>query len=652
MPILAPLHGTRAPRDARVVPELPRRRYLVGWRGSHRKLLAGIALGLLFATLPAFAEDPDEDALEQRPHDAPRKPSGPLPTGPSARVEAAGLTSVQVNVRNGANILGDAANEPSLAVDPTNPNHLAIGWRQFDSVLSDFREAGWAYSRDAGRTWHFPGVLESDVFRSDPVLGFDTDGTFYYSSLTSDALGLHVDLFTSSNGGVSWLGPFDAFGGDKQWIAVDHTGGIGHGNIYQAWSTAAGCCGRNTFTRSTTGGVTFELPVAIPSSPIWGSIDVGPDGALHVAGLARGDGSRVVVATSTLIGHAEYLPFFDRVATVDLGGNITAVLGSESPNPDGLLGQAWVAADHSSGPTAGWLYVVCTVDPPGDDPSDVMFARSTDGGVTWSQPVRLNDDASGNWNWMATMSVAPNGRIDVAWNDTRNTSAMEWSELHYCVSMDGGTHWSGNARISPAWNSHVGWPMQQKIGDYYHMISDNAGANLAYAATFNGEQDVWFMRIGDFRLQRQRRRRRDRHRQAHEHGLERQRYPRQLRRTDTERRAAAGSRVAPLSERAESVQSAHPHRLRAGGGRAGAHRHHRRDGQTGSVVGNSGCRGAESHRLGRHRCCRSRRRFGRLLVPGHERRVERVAPDGAGALIRTHLSRGDAAHAAWPIANE
>jgi hypothetical protein len=30
------------------------------------------------------------------------------------------------------------------------------------------------------------------------------------------------------------------------------------------------------------------------------------------------------------------------------------------------------------------------------------------------------------------------------------------------------------------------------------MISDNAGANLAYAATFNGEQDVWFMRIGDF----------------------------------------------------------------------------------------------------------------------------------------------------------
>jgi hypothetical protein len=45
------------------------------------------------------------------------------------------------------------------------------------------------------------------------------------------------------------------------------------------------------------------------------------------------------------------------------------------------------------------------------------------------------------------------------------------------------------------WDSHLGWPQQNKIGDYYHMYSDNGGASLAYAATFNGEEDVYFLRI-------------------------------------------------------------------------------------------------------------------------------------------------------------
>src|SRR5262245_18824873 len=102
----------------------------------------------------------------------------------------------QVNVNAaGLNILGDAANEPSLCIDPTNPAHLAIGWRQFDNVGSNFRQAGFAYSRNSGRTWTFPARLTPGTFRSDPVLGADADGTFYYCSLTGD---FAVSFFKSS----------------------------------------------------------------------------------------------------------------------------------------------------------------------------------------------------------------------------------------------------------------------------------------------------------------------------------------------------------------------------------------------------------------------------------------------------------------------
>jgi len=47
----------------------------------------------------------------------------------------------------------------------------------------------------------------------------------------------------------------------------------------------------------------------------------------------------------------------------------------------------------------------------------------------------------------------------------------------------------------PPFNHFLGYPQQEKLGDYNHMISDNQAANLAYAATFNGEQDVYFVRI-------------------------------------------------------------------------------------------------------------------------------------------------------------
>ena len=35
------------------------------------------------------------------------------------------------------------------------------------------------------------------------------------------------------------------------------------------------------------------------------------------------------------------------------------------------------------------------------------------------------------------------------------------------------------------------------MGDYYEMVSDRTGADVAWAATFNGEQDVYYLRIGD-----------------------------------------------------------------------------------------------------------------------------------------------------------
>src|SRR5207253_8996378 len=131
------------------------------------------------------------------------------------------FTSYQVNVdAQGHNIVGDAANEPSIAVDPTNGNKMAITWRQFNTITSNFRQAGYGYTTDGGTTWTFPGVLENNVFRSDPVANSDETGKFFYLSLRSDQNQSFFcdDLWRSLNGGQTWTQGGPGHGGDKEWF--------------------------------------------------------------------------------------------------------------------------------------------------------------------------------------------------------------------------------------------------------------------------------------------------------------------------------------------------------------------------------------------------------------------------------------------------
>jgi hypothetical protein len=230
--------------------------------------------------------------------------------------------------------------------------------------------------------------------------------------------------------------------------------------------------------------------------PLFGTMTVGPDGELYISGIdgtVTQDFNHFVVAHSDDAQNPAVTPTFSGVR-VDLGGPM--LLGA-APNPDGLLGQANVAVDRSNGPTRGYVYLLASIDPAGSDPLDVHLARSTDHGVTWSAPVRVNDDPvdDGAFQWFGAHSVAPNGRIDVIWNDTRGSGQATQSQLYYSYSYDAGETWSPNVAVSPAFRSNIGWPNQNKIGDYYTIISNASAADVAYAATFNGEQDVYYTRV-------------------------------------------------------------------------------------------------------------------------------------------------------------
>jgi hypothetical protein len=133
----------------------------------HRMSLIGKPLSVIFililgslATVPAqtlapLRRLPLNEPLEKynMPPAAPRK----IETSPRKISQFGVFTSFQVNVDgSGNNILGDAANEPSISVDPTDGNKMVIGWRQFNSINSDFRQGGLGLYDGRWRTLDFP----------------------------------------------------------------------------------------------------------------------------------------------------------------------------------------------------------------------------------------------------------------------------------------------------------------------------------------------------------------------------------------------------------------------------------------------------------------------------------------------------------------
>ena len=464
-------------------------------------LVSFIALASASAQLAPTRKAPRNVPLET--YDNPPAPPQKVETSPRMISQFGTFTSFQVNVdANGNNTLGDAANECTISVDPTNLSKMTIAWRQFNSVTSNFRQAGWGYTTDGGAHWTFPGVLQNGVFRSDPVTNSDEIGQFFYLSLQSDVnLSFFCDdLWRSTNGGQTWVERSPdrgAGGGDKQWFTIDKTNGPGHGFQYQS-DDGINCSGGGVeFQRSTNGGVTWQAPVVVPNGTDLGTLDVDTNGNLFIGGEGFSNFNCVRSSNAQVGG---VTPTFDRVTPVNMGGDLI----QGGINGVGLCGQLFLAIDRSGGPTNNNIYMLASVVPPGRSTTDVMFVRSTDGGVTFSAPRRINDDPvnPSKWHWFGTLSVAPNGRIDSVWYDTRNAANNTDSQLFYSFSTDGGLTWAANVAVSNAFNPFEGYPNQSKIGDYITIVSDNTGGNVAYSATLNfnsargqHEEDVYYVRV-------------------------------------------------------------------------------------------------------------------------------------------------------------
>jgi hypothetical protein len=380
---------------------------------------------------------------------------------------------------------------------------------------------GYSLSTNRGRSFTDLGPIPNSpngLNLGDPALVVDRAGNFYASFIDIDFLnppGFEptIGISKSTDGGATFgppalvpvtsLTPFSFE--DKEFLAVDATNSPFNNNIYVTFTNLNPDpnLGIPIFlSRSTDGGTSFSTPILVSASTDFcqGSEPVvGPNGEIYVAYMKFFPGPPVVlVAKSTNGGQSFGTPVtVAPLEPIGFGGG--TLQGNFRVN-------SFPRIDVD--PVNGHVYVVYSSNPTGPDGSDIFFTRSTNGGATWSNPVRVNDDNTTNDQFFPDIAVNGERLIEIIWYDRRGDDDNLDMAIFSARSRNGGRSFSHNRRVTsrsfpPAPAGFDPLVIETYMGDYLDIKGFGEtflllwGDNRRRITTFGGtrnDQDVFFTR--------------------------------------------------------------------------------------------------------------------------------------------------------------
>lgn len=368
--------------------------------------------------------------------------------------------------------------EPSLAVDAAG--RLFVGWKEAETEEGQGASVGVSRSLNGGATWSANVLMDRLYkFQTDPWLALDESGRLYFARLEFSEARFQrqgVAVSRSDDGGVTWGPIADADDLSVAFVDKSSIATSADGRAYVAYTfvdaTGATIEGGIRVTRSVDGGVTWSSGVRI-------------NDALHNslgAVLAAGPGGTVVAAwwdstAANLL--SDRSPDGGTTWGADVRVNaVGASAKGSSVNP-------WAIPLPTIATTSLGTILVAFAEGPGAD-LDILIAQSSDGGATWSRPVRVNDDRSGREQWQPALAVGPDDTVHLAWLDNRTGNY----NVFYATSRDG-RRWSSNLRVTDAETPST----FRRPGDYLGLAVDaTAVAYVAWTDGRLGDLDIFFAR--------------------------------------------------------------------------------------------------------------------------------------------------------------
>ena len=374
----------------------------------------------------------------------------------------------------------DDAAETYLAVNPVNPNNIVVVWIQ-GPIQNNI--AG--VTLDGGATWTqvpLPMTLCSGgpyLGAGDPWLSFTPKGELYCVGLAGQSpLAANTVICKSTDGGLHWSAPVIVdtpdFGPDKCTITADPTDGR---YVYAVWTRPVSKkSDALVFTRTTGGGQTWEpaRPVLVtsPGQFAWNpQILVQPDGTLVYAHFVQNLKPNRLVASQNL----QFMCSTDKGQTWSNptpGPEMQTMLRQDTSgytltvDPDtGQLVRDTTNPSLAVDSRKGTLYAVWEDGRFSNfQYNDIAFSMSSDGGLTWSSPIRINQTPLNipqlnRQTFYPTIAVSQNGTIGVSYYDFRlNTPAPGVPTDYWLVQCRPSSNapatdpanWGGEVRLTSA----------------------------------------------------------------------------------------------------------------------------------------------------------------------------------------------------------
>jgi hypothetical protein len=416
-------------------------------------------------------------------------------------------------------LLARGRTEPVVAVDPRHPSIVVAGSNtNYSAPVAGTYPTAYYYSRDGGSSFAFGTVPQARPFTTgaDPTVSIAQNGTVYFSYLGETPAycsgGRGAVVVTSSHDSGRTFGTprvvdVDS-ADDKPSMAVES---LSHDrtHLFLTWTRWHNASSDIWFSRSLDGGHTFSRPVILYSSAQdnFGSVPVvGLHGRIYVFWSTFPDyGLSSVTPTQIIM----------RVSADD-GGHFSAARGVGSAFTAIPRMAAPGSLRNLTGPTAtidrhGAVYVAWAAvthrHPDGSMDADILLRRSSNGGASWSQPLRVNDVSRGD-RFMPSLTLLSDGSLGVAFYDRRRS----WYNLDiYAARLEyrGGFEVSPNVRVNQS-TSPIGdiyyitpgstcFSPGRFFGDY---IGTAAGAGgqlcVVWADTqlhVSQETDLWFAKV-------------------------------------------------------------------------------------------------------------------------------------------------------------